>query len=93
MPCSWEGNRRSGALAMHHRLQCFICLPFRLTDSLLKGDEHASLNLTGDGTLYLCNVADKSAVCCIRLVLLHRKICMLICRLHDKVLLGHVGVV
>ena len=27
MPCSWEGNRRSGvALAMHHRLQWFIHL-------------------------------------------------------------------
>ena len=27
MPCGWEGNRNSGvALAMRHRLQCFIHL-------------------------------------------------------------------
>jgi len=32
MPCSWEGNHRSGvALAMHHRLKWFI---HRRADSL-----------------------------------------------------------
>jgi len=36
MPCSWEGNRRSGvALAMRHRLQWFIHLRAHR-----KGDEH-----------------------------------------------------
>jgi len=38
MPCSWEGNRRSGVvLAMRHRLQWFIQLRAR---GLRRGDEH-----------------------------------------------------
>ena len=38
MPCSWEGNRRTGvALAVHHRLQWFIQLR---PHGLRKGDEH-----------------------------------------------------
>jgi len=39
MPCSWEGNRRSGmALAMRHRLQ-WLALHLR-AHGLRKGDEH-----------------------------------------------------
>jgi len=39
MPCSWEGNRRSGvALAMRHRLQWFIHL---------RGDEHRAYSPYG----------------------------------------------
>jgi len=38
MPCSWEGNRRSGvALAVRHRLQWFIQLQ---AHDLRMGDEH-----------------------------------------------------
>jgi len=50
MPCSWEGNRRSGvALAMGHRLYWFIHLR---AHGLRKGDEHPPILFMGHGTLY-----------------------------------------
>jgi len=45
MPCSWEGNCRSGiALAMHHGSEWFIHL---WTNGLRKGDEHSTSSLHG----------------------------------------------
>jgi len=45
MPCGWEGNRRSGvALAMRHRLECFIHLR---AHGLRKGDEHPAYTSGG----------------------------------------------
>jgi len=45
MPCSWEGNRRSGvALVMRHRLQWFIRLR---AHGLRKGDEHPAYTRRG----------------------------------------------
>jgi len=54
MSCDWEGNRRSGvALAVRHRLECFIHL---WAHDLSKGDEHPPTLFMGYSTLftYIC---------------------------------------
>ena len=45
MPCSWEGNRRSGvAVAMRRRLQTIIQLR---ADGVRKRDEHPAYSARG----------------------------------------------
>jgi len=60
IPCDWEGNRRSGvALAMRHRLHCFIDLR---AHGQRKADDHPAYTPLGMAHFTLYTVSQKTSV-------------------------------